>query len=64
METELINLDDGTVQVIVRGDGYEEIGQVSGHHLVADKERQLIQEIYRRAEEDFLKAHNTAICDI
>ena len=66
MNTELVNLDDGTVEIIVRADGYEERGWVSSHHLVPTKERQLMQAIYRKAEASFLGGSPapTAICDI
>ena len=64
MNTELVNLDDGTVEIIVRADGYEEHGWVSSHHLVHTKERQLMQAIYRKAEAALLGGSATPICDI
>ena len=66
MNTELINLEDGTVEIVVRADGYEEHGWVSSHHLVHTKERQLMQAIYRKAEAALLGGSPvpTAICDI
>lgn len=67
MNTELINLDDGTVEIVVTADGgFEEHGWVSSHHLVPTKERQLIQAIYRKAEAAFIggSACPTPVCDI
>ena len=66
MNTELINLEDGTVEIVVRADGYEEHGWVSSHHLVHSKERQLMQAIYRKAEATMLNDSPapTPVCDI
>ena len=65
MNTELINLEDGTVEIIVRADGgFEEHGWVSSHHLVHTKERQLMQAIYRKAEAALLGGSPTPLCDI
>ena len=66
MKTELINLEDGTVEIIVRSDGYEEHGWVSSHHLVPTKERQLMHAIYRKAEAALFggSACPTPTCDI
>ena len=68
MNTELINLEDGTVEIVVSGDGYVERGWVSSHHLVHSKERQLMQAIYRKAEATMLNSSPTptpaAICAI
>lgn len=63
METTLENLPDGTVKVTVKGDGYEESGWVSSHHLVPTKEAQLIRCIYAKAQKDFF-GREPAICDI
>jgi hypothetical protein len=67
MNTELINLEDGTVEIVVRADGgFEEHGWVSSHHLVHSKERQLMQAIYRKAEAAMFSnlPAPTPVCDI
>ena len=40
-KTDLINHDDGTVEIICEIDGFVERGWVTSHHLVPAKERQL-----------------------
>ena len=64
METTLENLPDGTVKVVVEGDGYREEGWVTSHHLVSTKERQLMQCIYQKAKADYLGREGIAVCDI
>ena len=48
--TELINLEDGTVKIIVTTDKGTQIGWVSSHHLVDPKVNQLINAINKEAE--------------
>ena len=62
METILENLEDGMVKITVQADGYVEEGWVSSHHLVPTKEIQLMQIIYRKAQQDF--CGDSTPCDI
>ena len=54
MQTELINLPCGTVQIRVSADGITANGWVSSHHLVPPKEAQLKESIRRVAYNAFI----------
>ena len=62
METLLNRQPDGTWQVVVKADGYEEAGVVYSHNDVRAIETRLMHTIYRRAQQDFFG--DSTPCDI
>ena len=55
MNTELINLPCGTVEIRVSEDNLTAIGWVSSHHLVPTKETQLKESLRRAAYNAFIE---------
>ena len=62
METLLDHLPDGRWRVVVRADGYEEVGTVFSENDVRAVETRLMQTIYRRAQQDYFG--DSTPCDI
>ena len=62
METLLDHLPNGAWKITVKADGYMEEGTVFSQSDVRIKETQLMQLIYRRAQQDFFG--DSSPCDI
>ena len=62
MNVQLINQNDGSIEIIVESDGFIERGCVTGAHLVSAKKAQLEHAITERAKEAYFEQIRS--CDI
>mgnify|MGYP001177323553 FL=1 len=62
MNVELINHDDGSIEIIVESDGFIERGCVTASHLVSAKRAELEHTITERAKEAYFEQIRS--CDI